>query len=500
MRWLVGIVLAVGGVAVLLFALNRPRHHNVILITIDTLRADRLSCYHRSKNATPNIDRLAAAGTLFERTYCDVTWTTPSMSSVMTGTYATRHGMRSTYQQLDPANVTLAEELKSHGYQTAAIIGSFPLAASFGLNQGFDTYDDRFTAPIMIGGDAAAEHVEARFSNDVDAQRLYQWAKAQADAYRPDDQVSDAAISWLTDKRHEPFFLWVHYFGPHELGDLRQTPAQQEEHTVAVYDSEVRRTDAEVGRLLDTIDALGLRDHTLTILHADHGQSLGEHLYVGHGKNLYDPTLIIPLILRLPGVVPAGTRVGTIARNIDIMPTVLATVGMQPTAVLDGVSLSDAMNRFSLRGRAARLVSRALRRPPTPEPELYGETYLSATDAFAEEIPGADGRILRVGFRRLGLVRGVWKLVLNEPWPLLDYANPPLIPPEIRRDKTTVELYDLSTNSLEMRNKLVTNRPDLIETMRAAIDAYNAVPGFGGAHNELDEAAKARLRSLGYLH
>jgi arylsulfatase A-like enzyme len=484
-----GLALAVVGSLGFFFIRMPPRNvvmrppPDVILITIDTLRADRLSCYQRKGNPTPNIDRLAAEGALFVNAFCDVTWTTPSMSSVMTGTYETRHGMRSTYQQLDPANVTLAEELKQHGYHTAAIIGSFPLAASFGLDQGFDTYDDHFTAPIVTGGDAPAEHVPNQFSQNVDEQRLFQWVKAQADAYRPDNEVSDAAIAWLHEQRRSPFFLWVHYFGPHELGDRRLSVAEQDERIVAVYNEDVRRSDREVGRFLDAMRELGLDQHTLTILHADHGQSLGEHLYVGHGKNLYDPTLRIPLIMRLPGVVPPGTRVGTMARNIDIMPTVLETVGVSPSAAIDGKSLH-------------RLWKDPHRRPL---PELYCETYLPVTDAFAEEVDDGKGGILRVGFRRRGVLDGRWKLVVNEPWPLLDYANPPAIPAEITARLSSEELYDVDSNPLEMRKGLVSDRPDIVRELRAKIDAYNAIPAYGGAHHDLDEAAKQRLRSLGYL-
>jgi arylsulfatase A-like enzyme len=456
---------------------------NVVLITVDTLRADRLSCYQPKGNPTPHIDRLAAEGVLFANAFCDVTWTTPSMSSVMTGTYATRHGMRSTYQQLDPANVTLAEELKRHGYHTAAIIGSFPLAASFGLDQGFDTYDDHFTAPILTGGDAPVAHVPNQFSTNIDEQRLFQWVKAQADAYRPDNEVSDAAIAWLRGQHPSPFFLWVHYFGPHELGDMRLSREEQDARTVAVYDEDVRRSDREVGRFLDAMRELGLDRHTLTILHADHGQSLGEHLYVGHGKNLYNPTLRIPLMMRLPGIMPAGAHIVTMARNIDIMPTVLEAVGITPSVPIDGTSLQRLWNAPDRQ----------------PVPELYCETYLPATDAFAEEVDDGKGGIVRVGFRRRGLFRDNWKLIVNEPWPLLDYAHPPPIPAEITGRLSGEELYTLPTNPLEMRNGLVKDRPDVVRELRAKIDAYNATAAHGGAHHELDEAAKQRLRSLGYL-
>ncbi len=476
-----------GALALILFAaaalvFRRSRPIDVVLITVDTLRADRLHCFGHPTNRTPNIDALAAAGVRFAAAFCDVTWTTPSMSSVMTGTYATRHGMRSTYQQLDPANVTLAETLKAQGYTTAAIIGSFPLDHTFGLNKGFDSYDDHFTTPVMIGGDAPGQHVESKFSGDVDEQRLYQYLKAQADAYRPDNEVTDAAIAWLQGKRREPFFVWVHYFGPHEVGDMRLNLEESDRQTIAAYDHDVERADREVGRLLAELDGLGLGGRTLVILHADHGQSLGEHLYVGHGKNLYDPTLRVPLIMRLPRVVPAGKVVSELARNVDIMPTVLELAGLHVPEGLDGASLHALWSQDR-----------------SPEREVYSETYLPATEAFAQEVPDGHGGILRVGFRRRGVRTAQWKFVVNEPWPFLDYATPPALPEDVVKGLYSEELYDVKQNPLELRRALVKDRPDIEEQMRKKLAAYTALPGHGGAHRELDEAAKERLRSLGYM-
>ncbi len=480
---LAGLVLTVVVAAVALW--TWPRHPNVLLITIDTLRADRVRCYGERTSLTPNIDRLAQAGVCFSNAFCDITWTTPSMSSVMTGSYATRHGMRSTYQQLDASNVTLAEVLKQHGYHTAAVIGSFPLDASFGLNQGFDSYDDHFTAPIIVGGDAPAEHVASQFSTDVDAQRLYQYLKAQADAYRPDSQVSDTAIAWLTEKRQEPFFLWVHYFGPHELNDMRVPFEQQNEHTISAYDSAVHNTDTQVGRLLAALDDLGLTRRTLTILHADHGQSLGEHLYVGHGKNLYDPTLRVPLVVRLPGISRPKRMVFALARNIDIMPTVLDVTGVPISEPIDGESLRPLWGRYG---------------KPAPPRELYSETYLPAMEAFADEVPDGHGGTIRVTFRRRGLRTDQWKLVINEPWPTLDYAERPPLPQDLVRRLYSEELYNLKQNPLELRKDLVHDYPDVARELRDKIGRHAAVAAHPAPRRELDEAAKERLRSLGYMH
>src|SRR5204863_2192860 len=127
-----------------------PRRANIVLITVDTLRPDHLSCYGYGAIVTPAIDRLAGEGVLFENAFADVTWTTPSMASVMTGLYAPHHGLRTSYERLAPERKTIAEYLRTNGFETAAIIGSFPLDAIFGLNQGFRAYDDHFTAPLSI--------------------------------------------------------------------------------------------------------------------------------------------------------------------------------------------------------------------------------------------------------------------------------------------------------------------------------------------------------------
>lgn len=463
------------------------KHWNVLLITIDTQRPDRLSCYGYKKHSTPAFDRLAQEGVRFANAFCDVTWTTPSMSSVMTGSYPTRHGLRSTYQRLAEENITLAEVLRSQGYATAAIVGSFPVAAMFGLDQGFDHYDDRFSAPIVVGGPNKRATVENRFHENIDDQRLFQMLKARADAYRPDAQVSDTVIAWLEQSRpkEKPFFLWVHYFGPHELQDLRLSPEQQYKQIIGAYDGQVRETDRQLHRVLDALDRLGLTSNTLTILHADHGQSLGEHLYVGHGRNLYDPTLRIPLLVRLPGVVPQGVVVDALARNIDIFPTVLDLTGIRIAHPIDGETLRTLWEPDEAKSSAPR--------------DLYCETYMPAMSAFAQRV-SFEGQQLRLPFRRRGLRTQQWKYVLNEPWQMLDVSNPPPIPDELARRERSEELYDLRSNPLELARARISDRPDLLDEFRARVEAQGRGQVAPSQRRELDEAAKERLRSLGYEH
>ncbi|MBI3784957.1 MAG: sulfatase [Deltaproteobacteria bacterium] len=487
MRWnLVIIVVLTFLLGVVGRLVLRPTRLNVVLITIDTQRADRLGCYGYAKAKTPNLDTFASEGVRFTNAFCDVTWTTPSMASVMTGQYAAHHGMRSTYQQLNPSLQTLAEILKKQGYHTAAVIGSFPLDSVFGLDQGFDEYDDRFTEPIVTGGDVIEhQEVPSTFSQNVDEQRLFQFLKAQGDAYRPDDQVSDAAIQWLNNRRRGPFFLWVHYFGPHELADTRLSFGEQNKRIIDGYDGDVERTDHEVGRFLNAIDQAGLRRETLVIIHADHGQSLGEHDYVGHGRRVYDPTMHIPLLMRAPGRVPSDRVVNDLVRNIDILPTILDLTGIAPARQVDGSSMRPTWEAD--RGKS-------------PPREAYVETYLSATDAFAEpvSIPGQPDA--RVGIRRRGVRTLQWKLVVIEPWQLLDYSSPPPIPPEAEAQVGRVKLFNLIDNPEEDDERLVVDHPEVVASLRAKIEALAGAQGAAEQRRDLSDADKERLRGLGYMH
>jgi len=250
---------------------------NVLLITIDTLRSDRLGAYGYDRIDMPNIDALAAAGALFEYTVTDTPWTTPSMSSVMTGEYANVHGFKSTNtNRLALENVTLAEILRDAGYTTAAIVGSFPLDAVFQLDQGFDHYDDEFTTSIWSMPGHEFEHIESEFFEEPDDQRFFILSKALNDSRREDAEVTDAAAAWLAANEDRPFFLWVHYFGPHEKPDWKVAADRRTSRRIAVYDPDTVQTDREVGRLLAEIDTRGLAESTLVVLHADHGESLGE--------------------------------------------------------------------------------------------------------------------------------------------------------------------------------------------------------------------------------
>ncbi|HEY2388150.1 MAG TPA: sulfatase [Candidatus Binatia bacterium] len=487
----VATVLAVLALAAVLaplvtIARSSSRRPNVVLITVDTLRPDHLSCYGYGAIATPAIDRLASEGALFENAFADVTWTTASMASVMTGLYAPHHGIRTSYQRLSPERKTLAEYLGSQGFETAAIIGSFPLDAIFGLNQGFRTYDDRFTAPLSIDPEhppapgSAIEHVPSRFSADQKAMNAFLTRKVEHDAYRPDDQVTDAAIDWLAAHRREPFFLWVHYFGPHEKPQPTPDYMEERRRQLAAYDPDIVVADREVGRLLDALRAAGIDDHTAVILHADHGQSLTEHGYFGHGRFIFDATQHVPLIVRPPRPLSRPLRVDHMVRNVDIMPTVLELVGAKADAGIDGASLVGA-----LRGEALQ----------TPE-ETYVETYLSSNRLFADVIDVA--KDTRLGFRRVGFRTRQWKLVMNDPVPFGDVADPEPIDPDTRRHYYHEELYDLATDPAE-EHDVIRDHPDVAIALRRRVWLAQPKPTDVKAAVPIAPTTRERLKSLGYV-
>lgn len=481
----VGTLAVAAGVALYLAPGRWSRLHapapNVLLVTIDTLRADRLGCYGYEKAQTPHLDRLAAEGALFENAFCDVTWTTPSLASVMTGQYATAHGVKSSLQRLGEDEITVAEVLQGHGYATGAVIGSFPASSVFGLGQGFQTVDEDFTTPTINTGQPEVRHVPLQFFDDPNKQRDFLNRKSQGDAYRPDDQVTDAAVRWLAAREGQRFFLWVHYFGPHEKTDLRIPYVERVARPIAAYDGDVAVSDREVGRLLDWLRRKGVLDDTLVVLHADHGQSLGERFYLGHGRYLYDEQLRIPLILRYPRRVPAGARLRALARNIDIFPTVLEAVGVETGTRMDGRSLWAGLG-----SEAA-----------DPAAETYCETYLPATGLFAERVTH-DGKEETVGVRRVGLRTPEWMFVVTEAWPLLYLTDPPPIDDELRAMVAAEELYNMAGDAGQTMN-LAHRDAQTADALRARLRAYLDAEHAPAERRELDPASRERLRSLGYI-
>lgn len=269
---------------------------DVILITIDTLRADYVGAYGSTRVKTPWLDSLAADGLLFENAYCQVPLTPPSHASILTGAYPLSHGLRDfTSGRLAPRE-TLATILKDQGYRTAAFVSALVLDRAWGLDTGFDLYYDHFEAEEMEG------------INPGNVQRRA-------------DVTIDQVLPWL-EEAGTPFFLWVHLFDPHH--DYDPPPPFNRTYRSDPYAGEVAFADRQLGRLLDSLKALGRYDSALIVATSDHGEALGEHGEEEHGFFLYESVLRVPLIFKLPAHYGLREKKEpAIAQTVDIVPTVL---------------------------------------------------------------------------------------------------------------------------------------------------------------------------------
>ncbi len=321
---------------------SKPDKPNLLLLTLDTLRADALGCYGNEIVQTPNLDRLAAGGALFENAVCNIPATLTSHTSMMTGRLPRTSGVRFRTARVSDKEETLAEMLLQHGYETGAMISGKVLAPHFKLDQGFQTYS--------LG------------SINQDVNNQYPERRAE-------ETISEA-IGFLKEKRNGPFFLWIHLYDPHTPydapapyhsiydpdyeGALRGTvrditrltaskgsalSSRDREHLQALYHGEVTYMDHHIGRLLDFMEEQKILDNTLIAAIADHGENLGEGGRFFHGDDLYEPALRIPFLLRFPKKIQAGIRIAEQAQAIDLLPTLLALLGINSDVSMDGRSL-----------------------------------------------------------------------------------------------------------------------------------------------------------------
>ena len=302
---------------------------NLLLITIDTLRADRVGAYGYAPARTRNLDALARDGVRFDRAFATAPITLTSHASLLTGLYPPGHGARHNGMRLQPGTLTLATLLRNQGFATAAFVAAFPLDRRFGLDAGFDAYSDRL--PRDGRGRALNE--------------------------RPGHVVADEAIAWLAAHRGRPFFLWAHFFEPHApYGDPTLGPARPAQSR---YDEEVSIADRDAGRVIDA--AREGREDTLVIVAGDHGEAFGEHGEIGHSLFVYDTTLRVPLIIQGPGV-PAGRAVRGPVTLVDVAPTVMRLLHLRPLDG-DGIDLRPAMDGS-----------------PLPDREIYAESFAPLLD------------------------------------------------------------------------------------------------------------------------
>ena len=341
---------------------------NVLLITLDTTRADRLGCYGYSRARTPALDQLAAEGVLCERAYTVAPLTLPAHASLFTGLYPQEHGLRTNGRgRLNQNLPTLATLLKQHGYDTGAFVASFVLDAKFGLDQGFDHYDDNFSGELP--------------AHDA----LHRQRNASG--------VIDSALDWLQRPRSKPFFCWVHLYDPH-APYLEHRELFGEEFVDNPYDAEIAYVDQQITRLFQHLKSTNLERETLVVIVGDHGEGLGDHSELRHGQTLYNSTIHVPLIFRHPRRLTAGRKITPVVSLVDLAPPILDLIGLRETRRISGRSVLPV------------LVGQSLQTKPC----------LSATDE----------PFLENGWSPLrSLIDGDWKYVRTTRPELYELANDP---------------------------------------------------------------------------
>jgi arylsulfatase A-like enzyme/Flp pilus assembly protein TadD len=291
---------------------KKDKIRHVILISIDTCRADHLSCYGYEKQTTPNIDEVARQGVLFEQAVTPVPLTLPAHTSMLSGTVPAYHGVHDNMEyQVSPANEMLAEILKPQGYRTAAFVSSFVLDAQFGMDHGFDSYDDEFED----------EHSYMQISE------------------RRGEEITRLSRQWLEQHGNENFFLFLHYYDPHT--DYRPPEPFASTFGKSSYDGEIAYVDHCIGGVLDKLKELGLYDSALIIITADHGEGLGEHAENEHSYFIYQSVMHVPLIIKPPHFKQVKI-IKDYVGIIDIAPTILGGAGIEPPESIQGIDLSAA--------------------------------------------------------------------------------------------------------------------------------------------------------------
>lgn len=403
---------------------NEPVALNVVVITLDTTRADALGAYGQEKPTSPRIDQMAREGVLFEDVVTSSPSTLPSHASIFTGKQPYAHGVRSNSGfRLAAEHVTLAERLHTAGYATRAEVAAYVLAANRSLDQGFEHYRD----PGSLRDVVEAIGVE----------------RGSALKTRPGEEITDDGLDFLRNHTAAPFFLWLHYFDPHKP----YAPPAEFAEGLAAYHGEIRRVDHQIGRVLDEIETLGLRERTLVVLTADHGEGQFQHGEETHSYFVYDSTMRVPLIFwgaQLPG----GVRVPALVRTVDVAPTVLALLGHEPLDAVQGASLVPMIE--------------------SPDTKLnligYGESVESAIAFDSSPL-----RFIRVGR-----------------WKYIHKVNP--------------ELYDVRADPTEVRNKAATRGRTVKRLRKRLEEAMAEASGADAAARvDLEAAELEELRALGYL-
>ncbi len=437
---------------------------NVILLMVDTLRADRLGAYGNAGAKTPAIDGLATDGVRGARTFSQASWTRPSVATILTGLYPSSHGAVHKADILPERVETVAELLTAGGYYTAGFPNNVNVSPAFNFGQGFAEY--HYLAPeLFFRADESAAKLTLYNGLRLVRERFLARRVDVHNYYQPAEVVTDTAIAWLDSPaaKSGPFFLFLHYMDPHDpyfvhpfdgegyarVANPNPPPGVAEKY-LELYDGEIGYLDQHLGRLFADLKRRGLYDKTLIVLTGDHGEEFHEHGGWWHGTTLYDEQIHVPLLLKPPAGGATGRVVDELTTSLDIAPTILRTASLAVPPVMQG--------------------------HPLP---LDGAPAPARESVFSEE--DLEGNVLQ------SVRTSVSKLITANP------GNPRGLQPE--------ELYDVKTDPGE-QHSLVAKEPVLLEEMRAALGrSYLEARAHAGAgaQTDVDSVTKDRLRALGYV-
>ena len=437
---------------------NPSDNYNVLLVTLDTTRTERLSCYGYDKITSPNIDMLAKEGIRFDMSISTSAATPISHASILTGLNPFEHGVRVLYAangcKLPKTIPTMATILHNECWETAAFLSAFPVSEFYQFDRGFDIFDNGMTGDV---------YNKMKQSDNGD----WKWGIRQNQ--RPSNETSEAAIHWLKKKRkqNKAFFMWVHYWDPHDpiklppkeiLSHFPPDNISQAAKTSSIYDAEIFYMDSQLGRLLDTIKDIGEYQNTIIVIIADHGQGLDDglerHGWYGH-RLLYQEQIRVPMIIKIPKG-PKDKVIPQLVRNIDIFPTIMDILNIHIPQPVAGRSLIDLINGLPNKNRVA---------------------YADALNLY-DLNAGIINKKRKEGLLYCAMDRS-WKLIFH-------YSNP-----------ENSELYNIETDPLETNNLYNQHNPEYRRLFKClqVFDGFVDKP-FGDATE--DSSAFEALKSLGY--
>jgi arylsulfatase A-like enzyme len=430
---------------------NRSKGPNIILISIDALRADHLSCYGYHRNTSPNIDRIASQGVLFKNAFSQATWTLPSHTSIFLSQYVWRHNVPSAHtKRLTDPCTTLAEILKNENFATAAFTGGGYTSSQYGFDQGFEIYDDGTPEKMMWRGEISS--------------------------------YMDKSLNWLESVRNRKFFLFIHTYDVHtpydppapyfdlytkgrcegkhlrtsrgiipEKLDASKLIPKEIDYIMAVYDGDINYVDDQLRKLFKKLDQLGISDNTIMIITADHGEGFNEHGRLDHGYKPYIELVHVPLIIKGPGI-PKNRIYENYVQHIDILPTILEILNIPQRKEMQGRSLLPLISDCEIE-----------------------EDFKTYSSGEAREKPQ----------RRfsMSLRTKEWTYIMNQGGP--------------------DELYE-RVNDPKEQNKIIEKRPLIAQKLKEELEDFIALTSKGkpqvAEKVDIDEELKEGLKSLGYLH